>query len=95
MKRIYLIMLVLLMFSCKSNNMNDIFNKVAEDYVKLVLEVGQYDPYFVDAYYGPEEWKPEKPEDDNSTVPSKVLLQKSMNLIENYKKLMWISWMRT
>jgi hypothetical protein len=35
-------------------------NTVAEGYVKLVLEVGKYDPNFVDAYYGPKEWKPKE-----------------------------------
>ncbi len=33
-------------------------NDVAEQYVKLVLEIGIYKPDYVDAYYGPEEWKP-------------------------------------
>lgn len=33
-------------------------NDIAERYVKLVLEIGQYDGDFVDAYYGPEDWKP-------------------------------------
>jgi hypothetical protein len=32
-------------------------NTVAERYVKLVLAVGQHDPDYVDAYYGPAEWK--------------------------------------
>ncbi|OQY72669.1 MAG: hypothetical protein B6D44_09685 [Ignavibacteriales bacterium UTCHB2] len=32
-------------------------NSIAEDYVKLVLNIGQYDANFVDAYYGPEEWR--------------------------------------
>jgi hypothetical protein len=32
-------------------------NKVADDYVKLVLNIGQYDADFVDAYYGPKEWR--------------------------------------
>jgi hypothetical protein len=31
-------------------------NGIAEDYVKLVLNIGQYDADFVDAYYGPKEW---------------------------------------
>lgn len=35
-------------------------NAVAEGYVKLVLEVGKYDPNFVDSYYGPKEWKPKE-----------------------------------
>jgi hypothetical protein len=36
-------------------------NEIAEGYVKLVLAMGQHDPDYVDAYYGPPEWKkPEK-----------------------------------
>jgi hypothetical protein len=36
-------------------------NEIAEGYVKLVLAMGQHDPDYVDAYYGPQEWKkPEK-----------------------------------
>jgi hypothetical protein len=34
-------------------------NQVAESYVQLVLAVGQHDPAYVDAYYGPPEWKAE------------------------------------
>lgn len=37
----------------------DAMNATAERYVKLVLAVGQHDPAYVDAYYGPPEWKPE------------------------------------
>ena len=33
-------------------------DRLAEEYVKLGLAIGQYDGDFVDAYYGPEEWKP-------------------------------------
>ena len=32
-------------------------NALADRYVKLVLAVGQHDAAFVDAYYGPPEWK--------------------------------------
>jgi len=32
-------------------------NEAAESYVKLVLAVGQHDPDYVDAYYGPPEWR--------------------------------------
>ena len=32
-------------------------NDVAERYVKLVLALGQHDADYVDAYYGPPEWK--------------------------------------
>lgn len=34
-------------------------NRIAESYVKLVLAVGQHDPDYVDAYYGPAEWRTE------------------------------------
>jgi hypothetical protein len=33
-------------------------NDVAERYVRIVLEVGQHDPDYVDAYYGDERFKP-------------------------------------
>src|SRR5438034_655866 len=32
-------------------------NKIAEAYVKLVLALGPHEPNYVDAYYGPPEWK--------------------------------------
>ena len=35
-------------------------NQIAENYVKLVLEIGLYRPEYVDAYYGPQSWKPDK-----------------------------------
>jgi len=34
-------------------------NAIAEQYVKLVLGMGEHDPAYVDAYYGPPEWKAE------------------------------------
>ena len=35
----------------------DDMNPLAERYVKLVLALGQHDPDYVDAFYGPAEWK--------------------------------------
>src|SRR5438046_6410533 len=32
-------------------------NTVAERYVRLVLALGQHDPDYVDAFYGPADWK--------------------------------------
>jgi hypothetical protein len=34
-------------------------DRIAEQYVKLVLAMGQHDADYVDAYYGPPEWKKE------------------------------------
>ena len=39
---------------------------IAEQYVRLTLAVGEHDPDYVDAYYGPPEWRPgEKPNLDD------------------------------
>src|ERR671936_2424808 len=35
----------------------DDINAVAERYAHLVLDLGQHDPDYVDAFYGPAEWK--------------------------------------
>ncbi len=35
----------------------DPYRSVAERYVKLVLAVGQHDADYVDAFYGPPEWR--------------------------------------
>src|SRR5882724_2743135 len=35
----------------------DPLNPVAERYAHLVLALGQHDPDYVDAFYGPAEWK--------------------------------------
>ena len=37
--------------------LKDDMNTVAEKYAKLVLALGQHDPDYVDAFYGPAEWK--------------------------------------
>jgi hypothetical protein len=36
---------------------DDAMNQLAERYVKLVLALGQHDADYVDAYYGPPEWR--------------------------------------
>jgi hypothetical protein len=36
----------------------EIISSLAEEYVRLGLEIGQYDQSFVDAYYGPDSLKP-------------------------------------
>jgi hypothetical protein len=40
----------------------DSMNGIAEQYVRLALQVGQHDADYVDAYYGPPEWKPQSTE---------------------------------
>ncbi len=45
-------------------------DKIAKDYVKLVLEVGQHDSDFVDAYYGPEDLKPASVLEEGALFPA-------------------------
>ena len=37
-------------------------NGIAERYAHLVLALGQHDPDYVDAFYGPPEWKTQREE---------------------------------
>ena len=50
----------------KSNQMD----LSAEGYVKLVLNIGLYDSDYVDAYYGPEDWRPSNLE---NRIPSLIM----------------------
>jgi hypothetical protein len=55
---------------------------VAESYVKLTLELGLYDPDYVDAYCGPPEWRPAPLDSGNSIVfPRERLLRAADELI--------------
>ena len=40
----------------------DPMNAVAEQYAHLVLALGQHDSDYVDAFYGPAEWKAQREE---------------------------------
>jgi hypothetical protein len=64
MKIYFLVIVTLSLWACSEKKESVIqsdlelkMNNIAEDYVKLVLNIGQYDSDFVDAYYGPEEWR--------------------------------------
>ena len=45
---------------------------IAERYVKLVLAMGEHDPDYVDAYYGPAEWR-EQPKKSLSEIRSEAV----------------------
>lgn len=86
MKKYLVIILVLIITSCKSNSNPPSINSIAEDYVKLVLEIGQYNHAFVDAYFGPEEWKPTEPKSE--TLPLDNFLQRANTLISQCDALL-------
>jgi hypothetical protein len=51
--------LVVLVFAISANaaERHTTLDEVAQDYVRLVLEIGAHEKGFVDAYYGPPEWR--------------------------------------
>ena len=66
-KYIFLLLLSgILLISCGEKNqlqpsreLDAKMNNIVERYVKVILKVGQFDPDYVDAYYGPDKWKPD------------------------------------
>jgi hypothetical protein len=57
LRRFLLFVLCGLVASSASRAAVDPLNEVAEKYAHLVLALGQHDPDYVDAFYGPAEWK--------------------------------------
>jgi hypothetical protein len=73
-----LIFTLLFLFSCSEKHHkteDQLLNSVAEKYVRIGLTIGQYDPDFVDAYYGPDSLK--------STIPKSDIFPKDslLNLV--------------
>ena len=86
MKKYLIIILVLVIVSCKSNSDAPSIDTIAENYVKLVLDIGQYDNAFVDAYFGPEEWRPTEPKSE--TLPLDNFVQRANLLISKCDELL-------
>jgi hypothetical protein len=57
-KQLLLGLAALLFAGCVSDQVtDDSLDEIAVDYVQMTLELGERDPGFVDAYYGPKEWQ--------------------------------------
>lgn len=95
MKFIYLAIAILsvLNFSCIKENttpskeLDKKMNNIAESYVKLILNIGLYDPDYVDAYYGPEEWKPAPAGGPGDSVIFSGLYAKADTLLDDLEAL--------
>jgi len=59
-----------------------VMNRIAESYVKLVLAVGQHDGDYVDAYYGPPEWKADV---ERERLPLESIKKRTMGVIAELK----------
>src|SRR4051812_24252496 len=61
MKVLLLLLVGITTLNCQQKAGNERLKKLnvlSEEYVRLGLYIGQYDPDFVDAYYGPDSLKP-------------------------------------
>ena len=68
--------------------MEPTMNTIAERYVRLVLNIGVYDPDYVDAYYGPEEWKPSgRSAVKEEKFPATVFDQEVQSLLNSLKAI--------
>ena len=60
--RVYALALAMTLAACvpgAGSQSATVMDEVAESYVRLVLAVGEHDTDYVDAYYGPQEWRDE------------------------------------
>jgi hypothetical protein len=96
MKNLFLLLTtVFVLLSCSERKDNQPqselelkMNNIAEAYVKLVLKIGQHDADYVDAYYGPEEWKPaELTGTENDTLIHEQLDEEADNLLSELESL--------
>ena len=75
-----LLLITSIIISCENKKETPSMDMLAEEYVRLVLEIGQYDSDFVDAYYGPEDWKPSGKKSDS--LPSTEFISRTQKLID-------------
>ena len=58
MKWLRIVLACLCLAGCVSDRVqNDSLDEIAADYVQMTLEIGEREPGYVDAYYGPPEWQ--------------------------------------
>jgi hypothetical protein len=78
------ILVIAVFFACgqqSSNRTSPPLDEIAESYVKLILRIGLYDSDYVDAYYGPEEWRPGENERQD-VFPYEVLSREAERILK-------------
>ncbi|NLR66941.1 hypothetical protein HGH92_21715 [Chitinophaga varians] len=86
MKNTLWLLPLLVLFACNTGKEKDTakqqLDRLAQQYVRLGLNIGQYDPDFVDAYYGPDSLKPAAKKDvfpKDSFLAEVATLQKALH----------------
>lgn len=69
------------------SSMQPDMDTIAIGYVKLVLQIGKYNPDYVDAYYGPEEWKPADEKVNTQAFPADTFYTKTAHLTEQLQAI--------
>jgi hypothetical protein len=62
-------------------------DSIAIDYVKLVLQLGNYDADYVDAYYGPEEWRPAPLDSTSKQFPADTFRKQVSGLMNQLAQI--------
>jgi hypothetical protein len=75
--------LLFIVSACNHSENTEItdLDDIASHYVELALEIGQYHPDFIDAYYGPENWNPKQ--QVRKALPYEELKWKTTSLIDD------------
>lgn len=71
-----------------STRLADSLSQIAESYVKLVLAVGEHDADYVDAYFGPPEWRAEGKE---KPIPLENLRVRANEVLEHLSAIGMVS----
>ena len=80
MKNLIFVLIVSFIGCNNLKNSEKELNSIAEKYVKLTLEIGNYDNLYIDAYYGPKEWKTEAKKLKQKEFPYNKLLDRAKKL---------------
>jgi hypothetical protein len=81
----YLLLLASFFSTCTSSPKTSPVDPIAEEYVRLVLDVDRYSNGFVDAYFGPDSLKPEDAVADS--LPAGMFASKATQLLSEIDEL--------
>lgn len=84
-KLLFFILTTCFLGACEKQPETLSIGEVAEKYVRLALAIDQYSPGFVDAYFGPEKWKPSG--DPLKDLPKDEFIEQATTLISECEQL--------
>ncbi|MCF2488311.1 hypothetical protein [Dyadobacter sp. CY347] len=90
-KSIFVYIFVWILFACSSDHQSsgdaEKLKQIGREYVTLGLTIGQYDPDFVDAFYGPDSLRP-APVKDSADFPKDSLILRISELKKEVTELL-------